>query len=832
MKALVVHPGTQHSFALAGQLERLGCLSRFWTGFAYVPHSLLGRGVEYLPPTVKRRLMTRTLHGLPAEKLRTRPFIDLRALRRLQTGYDEQAVMFERNLAFQESIPDEELSQSDVVIGVDTASWLLAERASALGRPFILDRTTGHPLAFEHLLSDLQRRFPQWIEKFQRRLPQLRSAEEIEHQRARWIAVGSSFSRRTLVERGVPTEKIVITPLGIDPSLFRSVPRPTASRPLRFVFVGFLSAAKGVPLLLEVWRSLGKVDAELWLVGSTRTHHASLIPKLPGLRVVGRVPNREVPGILCQCDVLVLPSYFEGFGAVLLEAMAAGLPVIATDSTAAPDLIANGVEGYVIPTGNAEALTVAMTRFIASPEKVSLMSRAARRCAERYSLDAYGERWMDILRQAGDAQQALQSRAGADTKNAGPEPIHIRVRPEKTKVLLVHPGTQYSFQLARQLERRGCLNRFWTGMAYSPDTLLGRYIQRLPEGIKRQLSNRRLEGVPSERICIRPFGEWRALHRLRAGHGDQKVMFERNAAFQRLIPGKEIANSSAVIGFDTSSWLLAEKTVALGRQFILDQSAGHPLSIQMLMPRLREEFPEWAEDFSPRLPELLRAEELEHRAATWIVVASSFSRRTLIENGVPAEKIVLNPYGVDLAAFVPVPRPEPSRPLRFVFVGSFSAGKGVPLLLQAWRSLKATGAELWLAGPHSKRHERLISKLPGLRVVGKVPHRELPALLRQCDVLVLPSYFEGFGLVLLEALAAGMPIIASDATAAPDLITAGVEGYLVPVGDVDALREAMKRFVDSPKDLAPMTQAARLCAERYSWDAYGDRWVGLLHQVA
>src|ERR1700751_108644 len=204
MKALVVHPGTQHSFALAGQLERLGCLSRFWKGFAYLPHSLLGRGVGYLPPMVKRRIMARSLHGLPAEKLRIRPFIDLRALHRLRTGYDEQTVMFERNLAFQESIPDEELAQSDVVIGVDTASWLLAERAAALRLPFILDRTTGHPLAFEHVLSDLRRRFPQWIEDLQHRLPQLSSSEEIEHQRARWIAVGSSFTRRTLVERGVP----------------------------------------------------------------------------------------------------------------------------------------------------------------------------------------------------------------------------------------------------------------------------------------------------------------------------------------------------------------------------------------------------------------------------------------------------------------------------------------------------------------------------------------------------------------------------------------------------------------------------------------------------
>lgn len=474
---------------------------------------------------------------------------------------------------------------------------------------------------------------------------------------------------------------------------------------------------------------------------------------------------------------------------------------------------------------------LAIQRFLDSREGLGPISEAARICAERHSWDDFGDRWTEIFRQECE-QPRPRGQASGDIKGIEPQVRLNTRRTNEPKVLLVHPGTQYSFRLAQQLERHGCLARFWTGIAYVPDTPLGRCIHYLPQRFTRQLSNRRLEGVPSERIRIRPLGELRALRRLRAGHDDQKVMFERNAAFQRLIPGKEIANSSAVIGFDTSSWLLAEKTVALGRRFILDQSAGHPLSIQMLMPRLREEFPEWAEDFSPRLPELLHVEELEHQAATWIVVASSFSRRTLIENGVPAKKIVLNPYGVDLAAFAPVPRPEPSRPLRFVFVGSFSAGKGVPLLLQAWRSLKATGAELWLAGPHSKRHVRLIPELPGLRVVGKVPHRELPALLRQCDVLVLPSYFEGFGLVLLEALAAGMPIIASDATAAPDLITAGVEGYLVPVGDVDALREAMKRFVDSPKDLGSMTQAARLCAERYSWDAYGNRWVELLHQVA
>jgi len=831
MKALVVHPGTQHSFALAGQLERLGCLSRFWTGFAYVPGSMMGRSVGYLPPTVKRRFMARSLYGLPASKLRTRPFIDLRSLRRLQSGHDEQTVMFERNLAFQESIPEEELTQSDVVIGVDTASWLLAERASALGRPFILDRTTGHPLAFEHIVSDLRSRFPQWIENFQGRLPQLSSAEEIEHQRAGWIAVGSSFTRRTLVERGVPTEKIVITPLGIDLSLFRSVPRLNASRPMRFIFVGLLSAAKGVPLLLEAWRSLGKVNAELWLIGSASRHHERLIPTLPGLRAVGRVPHRELPSMLCQCDVLVLPSFFEGFGAVLLEALASGLPIIATDSTAAPDLIANGVEGYVIPTGNAEALRVAMSRFIDSPEKVALMSRAARRCAERYSWDVYGDRWMDILRQVGDAQQAVQSPAGRDKRNARAEAIHIRVRPEKTKVLLVHPGTQYSFQLARQLERHGRLSRFWTGMAYIPNTPLGRCIQRLPEGVKRQLSNRRLEGVPSERISIRPFGEWWALRRLQAGHDDQTIMFKRNAAFQTNIPEREFADSRVVIGFDTSSWLLAERAAALGRRFILDRSIGHPLSFERLLPALRQRFPEWVENFPPRLPDLLRAEEAEHCLADRIVVPSSFACQTLIENGVPARKITVIPFGVDLGDFRPVPRSDASRPVRFIFLGALGVRKGVPVLLEAWRSLASLGAELWLAGSVSEKHAHLIPPLKGLTRIGKVPHKELPALLSQCDVLVFPSYFEGLAQVQLEALAAGLPIIATGASGATDLISDSREGYIVPVGDAEALREAMLNFIKSPADLAVMSPAARSCAERYSWEAYGDRWIDLLDQV-
>src|ERR1700683_5553257 len=100
------------------------------------------------------------------------------------------------------------------------------------------------------------------------------------------------------------------------------------------------------------------------------------------------------------------------------------------------------------------------------------------------------------------------------------------------KALLVHPGTQHSFQLACQLEQHACLSRFWTGLAYVPSSLLGRCLQYTPQGFQRSLANRRLDGVPSGRLRIKPLIEWRALRQLRAGNDNQAVMVARNAAFQ------------------------------------------------------------------------------------------------------------------------------------------------------------------------------------------------------------------------------------------------------------------------------------------------------------
>lgn len=400
------------------------------------------------------------------------------------------------------------------------------------------------------------------------------------------------------------------------------------------------------------------------------------------------------------------------------------------------------------------------------------------------------------------------------------------------KTLLVHPGTQYSHRLAAQLARHGLLSEFWTGFALAEESWSTRALQRFfTNKMKRRILNRVTQGVPPELLRTIPSIEWRSLRQLKLGVSSQTVFHKKNKAFQERIPQKSIQQAASVIGFDTSSWVLASRAEKLNKPFFLDQSIAHPETKESVLRAVASRFPKWSEDIEPRLPVVLNSEKLEHKLATKIVVASSYTKETLIRQGVEADKIIINPYGVDLQKFnPPVERQPDGRPVRFLFLGALSARKGIPLLLEAWASLALKDCELWLVGPVAERERRLIPDLPGLYVKGKYPFEELPSLLQGCDVLVFPSYCEGFALVLLEALASGMPIISTEATAAPDLIQDGIEGLLIQSGNLDALCQAMKFCADNPEKLKSMGAAARRCAERFSWDSYGDRWKHILNE--
>ncbi len=399
-------------------------------------------------------------------------------------------------------------------------------------------------------------------------------------------------------------------------------------------------------------------------------------------------------------------------------------------------------------------------------------------------------------------------------------------------VLLVHPGTQYAGKLAAQLERVGLLARYWTGFAYPSESLLLTLAGRSPwPGLRRRLAHRALPGVPGQKIRCQPFGEISALLRKGIGLDEERVFHRRNERFQRAIPDSALRAASAVIGFDTSAWILARRCQAIGKPLILDQSIAHPLARERLYEDLAGRYPEWSESCRSRRPEVLAAENEEHRLAQSVVVASAFTKETLTQYGLDAAKIRVNPYGVDLAQFHIGKQVSRDRPLRFVFVGALQARKGIPVLLEAWRREGWRNAELWLVGPVAPQVRRLIPDLPGLRVQGPVPHANLPRLFSECDVFVFPSLFEGFGLVILEAMACGLPVITTEATAGPDVMTDGKEGFLIPSGDVDALEAKMRWCLENRERLPEMGRAARATAERFTWEAYGDRWKAILNEA-
>jgi starch synthase len=399
------------------------------------------------------------------------------------------------------------------------------------------------------------------------------------------------------------------------------------------------------------------------------------------------------------------------------------------------------------------------------------------------------------------------------------------------KVLLAHPGTQHSFKLAGQLHVRELLHTLWTCFGIPGDSLMGRALQILPAPFRRKFENRVVPMLTRREVKTMPLLELKALRQLSRGIDPERVMLERNERFQKAIPIKSIEDADIVVGFDTSSWLLVERAQQVQKKFILDQSHAHPKASALAAQRLAREFPDWADNFRATLPSLLEKQEHEYDRADVIVTGSSFARQSLTENGVAPGKIRLNPHGVDLIRFRPGNNRLSDRPVRFIFVGSLSARKGVPLLLAAWKKLRMKGAELWMLGDVVPEIRRLLPDLPGLTILGKRSRAELVEILQSSDVFVLPSYFEGFGLVLLEALACGLPIITTEATAGPDLLGESHAGILIQSGNAEQLASAITYMLDHRGELPVMSRLARARAEEFSWDNYGDRWAAILNEL-
>ncbi len=186
-----------------------------------------------------------------------------------------------------------------------------------------------------------------------------------------------------------------------------------------------------------------------------------------------------------------------------------------------------------------------------------------------------------------------------------------------------------------------------------------------------------------------------------------------------------------------------------------------------------------------------RREDEEYALADFHCVASTVVRSQLIATGVSANRIWVVPYSANERVFSPPAAGNGREPLSIVFAGQLTQRKGLRVLFAAVKKLRATRpVTLDLYGPERAdirpdldpiRHE------PWLRIRPPVSQAELARIFQRATVLVLPSWEEGFGLVVTQALHCGLPCIVSDRVGAADLITQRSNGSVFPAGDVDAL---------------------------------------------
>lgn len=209
-----------------------------------------------------------------------------------------------------------------------------------------------------------------------------------------------------------------------------------------------------------------------------------------------------------------------------------------------------------------------------------------------------------------------------------------------------------------------------------------------------------------------------------------------------------------------------------------------------------------------RRTELDRARLAAVRRIDRVLAPTRFLADRLGEGGVPREKLRVLPYGIDTSALAAVKRESPVRRreggLRIGYFGGISKHKGVHVLLEAFRGL-GRGAELVVHGAGSDgaytRLVRAAASEAGARVSGAYDAPDLPALLAETDVVVVPSlWVENYPIVIREAFAAGRPVVASRVGAVPESVRDGVDGLLFEPGDAADLRRVLRRL-DSEEGL-------------------------------
>lgn len=236
-------------------------------------------------------------------------------------------------------------------------------------------------------------------------------------------------------------------------------------------------------------------------------------------------------------------------------------------------------------------------------------------------------------------------------------------------------------------------------------------------------------------------------------------------------------------------------------------------------------------------PDIIRKELAEYEACDYIILPSTFAKKTFVEKGIPAEKMGVISLGVNTNLFPFIQRKMPSEKLVIGYVGTLSKQKNVQGLIEASAILVKQGinVKLLLVGSidYESFDKSLLQKHSFIEYVEHKPQHELPHYYREMDIFVLNSIQDGFAVVILQAMSTGLPVIASTHSGGPDVISDGENGFLINSGETTMLVEKIKWFWSNKNQITEMGKKARIAVEQnFSWDHYGNKYLAFLQKLA
>jgi glycosyltransferase involved in cell wall biosynthesis len=366
-------------------------------------------------------------------------------------------------------------------------------------------------------------------------------------------------------------------------------------------------------------------------------------------------------------------------------------------------------------------------------------------------------------------------------------------------------GRFWAFYLAQQLQQRGYLHKLISTYPRFKITEYG-------------IDANSIHAIWQLEVLARA---WAKMPAWSKGDCNLQLWFHENfdQAAQKFVS----PDSDLFVGWSSLCLHSLRKAKQLGALTIVERGSSH-MAYQNLI--LREEYDLWGLKFDATHPGVYERELEEYAETDRIAIPSLFVKRTFLEWGVPEEKLIHVPYGTSLTECYPEPKED--KVFRVMHCGNLSLRKGIQYLVQAFYELDLPNAELWLVGLPLPEVTPFLKKYQSDRIIlkGKHPQSKLRWFYSQCSVFCLASIEDGFGMVIPQAMSCGLPVIHTTNTGGEDIVREGIDGFSIPIRNVEALKEKILFFYENPDQRDQMGSSALHQARKsFSWGDYGKSMV-------